>query len=102
MIRRPPRSTLFPYTTLFRSAGRPLAAPLHRLDEGSDRVVAELAVPLVHERGADAFLLGERSEEHTSELQSQSNLVCRLLLEKKKKKQNKTTHSQHHQSQHML
>src|SRR2546430_13489399 len=69
MIRRPPRSTLFPYTTLFRSALE-LAArdlPLHQLA----RVLAELRQ------------LG-RSEEHTSELQSQSNLVCRLLLEKKK------------------
>src|SRR5438270_9160267 len=70
MIRRPPRSTLFPYTTLFRS-------------------------PLIHGRavapegpGATATLnKSRRSEEHTSELQSQSNLVCRLLLEKKKKKQ---------------
>src|SRR2546426_4198322 len=74
MIRRPPRSTLFPYTTLFRSrhAGRPGArarAPLPRQPEGQG--------------------LGERSEEHTSELQSPCNLVCRLLLEKKKKK--KTT-----------
>src|SRR2546430_3339561 len=65
MIRRPPRSTLFPYTTLFRSlAGDvPGAGPLHL-----DDVCAQP---------------GERSEEHTSELQSQSNLVCRLLLEKK-------------------
>src|SRR2546430_3646452 len=69
MIRRPPRSTLFPYTTLFRSPGRPDARRL-----GPARQVAR-------------FLEGEtvprRSEEHTSELQSQSNLVCRLLLEKK-------------------
>src|SRR2546430_3327789 len=71
MIRRPPRSTLFPYTTLFRS-GRPARAA--HLPPGS----AALAT-----RGADA--LRGRSEEHTSELQSQSNLVCRLLLEKKKK-----------------
>src|SRR5688572_32441483 len=69
MIRRPPRSTLFPYTTLFRSA--PIAGAL------SDRI------------GGRPFLAGGlalqaiRSEEHTSELQSQSNLVCRLLLEKK-------------------
>src|SRR2546430_13736872 len=67
MIRRPPRSTLFPYTTLFRSLSKALSD-----DE-----------PLV--RGAAAWALGNyRSEEHTSELQSQSNLVCRLLLEKKK------------------
>src|SRR2546427_2187120 len=75
MIRRPPRSTLFPYTTLFRSD-------------------AALAVGLRIARGAhDACGLlgrvhhGHRSEEHTSELQSQSNLVCRLLLEKKKQKE---------------
>src|SRR2546430_8138653 len=72
MIRRPPRSTLFPYTTLFRS--RPLAQLL------AD-VVAEPAAA-----GRDRHLVRlRRSEEHTSELQSQSNLVCRLLLEKKKK-----------------
>src|SRR2546430_10333828 len=77
MIRRPPRSTLFPYTTLFRSLtvgedieGR-LAVPLSMIDPGGI------------ERPSDVG----RSEEHTSELQSQSNLVCRLLLEKKKKKQ---------------
>src|SRR2546430_15897801 len=70
MIRRPPRSTLFPYTTLFRS---------HR-----DRRVGARQLFLVDDP-VDAAL--ERSEEHTSELQSQSNLVCRLLLEKKKKKQ---------------
>src|SRR2546430_5993372 len=69
MIRRPPRSTLFPYTTLFRSAV-------------GDVVEPEAAVAL--ERGAEHPHLAERSEEHTSELQSQSNLVCRLLLEKKK------------------
>src|SRR2546430_7896902 len=72
MIRRPPRSTLFPYTTLFRSA-RP---PVRRLSAPS---------PEIHRawirRSSHAIA---RSEEHTSELQSQSNLVCRLLLEKKK------------------
>src|SRR2546430_5484243 len=70
MIRRPPRSTLFPYTTLFRSQ-----AACHKLGyrEGD----------LPHTEQAAR----ERSEEHTSELQSQSNLVCRLLLEKKKKRQ---------------
>src|SRR2546426_2948219 len=70
MIRRPPRSTLFPYTTLFRS--------LARLAPDSQNFVV---IPLLQ----DFFLLG-RSEEHTSELQSPCNLVCRLLLEKKKKK----------------
>src|SRR5688572_30951405 len=75
MIRRPPRSTLFPYTTLFRSHGR-------RCSEDRTRVhPPQRAAP--DGRRPD-FSLG-RSEEHTSELQSQSNLVCRLLLEKKKK-----------------
>src|SRR2546430_11785795 len=70
MIRRPPRSTLFPYTTLFRSAGR-------RPDGGR--------AWRPRRDGADDIGLPQaRSEEHTSELQSQSNLVCRLLLEKKK------------------
>src|SRR2546430_8514608 len=79
MIRRPPRSTLFPYTTLFRSRRRHVAAEL--------RVEAAYEVDArIRERGdqVEARRRG-RSEEHTSELQSQSNLVCRLLLEKKKK-----------------
>src|SRR5438270_7755346 len=67
MIRRPPRSTLFPYTTLFRSSARRAALEELRWCEGLSRQ-----------------LWRRRSEEHTSELQSQSNLVCRLLLEKKK------------------
>src|SRR2546430_6806393 len=85
MIRRPPRSTLFPYTTLFRSES--LA---HRLVDPTLLLGVALGIELVD--GDDALGPagdeGERSEEHTSELQSQSNLVCRLLLEKKKKKQN--------------
>src|SRR5256885_8362505 len=77
MIRRPPRSTLFPYTTLFRSPGK--AAQAFAPGWGHHRLG-----PL-HQRKA-ALLLGRgRSEEHTSELQSPCNLVCRLLLEKKKK-----------------
>src|SRR5688572_32337982 len=95
MIRRPPRSTLFPYTTLFRSetaAGSKIkkegGVPDLRLMPTPD-ILAELGA-----RDAGCVLVGfaaeTRSEEHTSELQSQSNLVCRLLLEKKKKK-NKTT-----------
>src|SRR2546430_8080855 len=75
MIRRPPRSTLFPYTTLFRSR-------LRRL--GDDRVVAEVVGRVGLDR-TQPVPHSHRSEEHTSELQSQSNLVCRLLLEKKKK-----------------
>src|SRR2546430_12201835 len=75
MIRRPPRSTLFPYTTLFRSRAR---APRHISNRQATigRRIADRIAPCNH----------GRSEEHTSELQSQSNLVCRLLLEKKKKK----------------
>src|SRR5690349_22725155 len=81
MIRRPPRSTLFPYTTLFRSIRR---APRRRR-QGSDRRVrrVDLRPALVAE--------AERSEEHTSELQSRRDLVCRLLLEKKKKKKKERT-----------
>src|SRR2546427_1755590 len=98
MIRRPPRSTLFPYTTLFRShfvswtkryfglgsmTATPAASPSvfvdpsHRYAVRTSRYNDERTVPLA--------LVNVRSEEHTSELQSQSNLVCRLLLEKKKK-----------------
>src|SRR5438093_6408196 len=93
MIRPPPLSTLFPYTTLFRSR---LAVA---------RVVAAAAVVVGHERGAarhrlhrrhaEALVPGRaRSEEHTSELQSLTNLVCRLLLEKKKKIQSEKPNSQ--------
>src|SRR2546426_6601135 len=90
MIRRPPRSTLFPYTTLFRSQRRrkrqPLALEPRDADVAEDDGVHEDDVGHDHERGqARAELGGERSEEHTSELQSPCNLVCRLLLEKKKK-----------------
>src|SRR2546427_9407565 len=85
MIRRPPRSTLFPYTTLFRSAVRGLLlAALAQKDDflRSAERIAGLERP---SNGGDSFCRAqERSEEHTSELQSQSNLVCRLLLEKKK------------------
>src|SRR2546430_3461549 len=97
MIRRPPRSTLFPYTTLFRSRRRrsgdqdppAVVAPLDafgslqpvQLDR-RQLLVAALADAVDQRNGRDPLL---RSEEHTSELQSQSNLVCRLLLEKKNK-----------------
>src|SRR2546427_2666134 len=93
MIRRPPRSTLFPYTTLFRS--RTVARRRDDPDVRGDRAVrprdrdVELHVVVNSEAlvlDAHARQRGQRSEEHTSELQSQSNLVCRLLLEKKKKK----------------
>src|SRR5688572_32521797 len=91
MIRRPPRSTLFPYTTLFRS--RPGAGLADPAGVGLRRHgVAEVleGVEDLHGAVLDAVLVaGSRSEEHTSELQSQSNLVCRLLLEKKKNTNNK-------------
>src|SRR3712207_9374565 len=89
MIRRPPRSTLFPYTTLFRSRRvQEIGAPTLVIHGSADRYVPvsnayalARAVP-----GAELRVLDGRSEEHTSELQSRQYLVCRLLLEKKKKK----------------
>src|SRR2546430_7101451 len=75
MIRRPPRSTLFPYTTLFRSASAGGSRSSHR-DAGEKLASGSRREPRTPRQS-------ERSEEHTSELQSQSNLVCRLLLEKK-------------------
>src|SRR2546421_7777391 len=98
MIRRPPRSTLFPYTTLFRSAGGRRRAPLGRFDgqepgahaapcvPQSRRVLRQALSGLGRRRRGRAGL-ARRSEEHTSELQSRSDLVCRLLLEKKKKRE---------------
>src|SRR2546430_6211572 len=98
MIRRPPRSTLFPYTTLFRS-GVPInvKCPVMKHTVDGYRAVKDLADSLGATVQFDLVLAGKndgnldpvqhRSEEHTSELQSQSNLVCRLLLEKKKKNQ---------------
>src|SRR2546430_12567810 len=87
MIRRPPRSTLFPYTTLFRSGADRGAAPLRApCDAGRlERRLAARPGAAMDKRPAGAGALAGRSEEHTSELQSQSNLVCRLLLEKKNK-----------------
>src|SRR3712207_8796244 len=82
MIRRPPRSTLFPYTTLFRSAG------LMAYGAGMSRDFLASFLPAVHVAGALCIVAALRSEEHTSELQSRQYLVCRLLLEKKKKKMN--------------
>src|SRR5256886_5839154 len=88
MIRRPPRSTLFPYTTLFRSVELQLLWHRSRpslLENGEDVFLAHDQIFLVIELHLGTGVLPEeRSEEHTSELQSQSNLVCRLLLEKKK------------------
>src|SRR2546422_8416134 len=96
MIRRPPRSTLFPYTTLFRSHGWPPPRP----PRGADALlelgvfaedVLEFRKPELNRKRNH---LGVRSEEHTSELQSRLHLVCRLLLEKKKKE---TQHQAHRQ-----
>src|SRR5688572_31868356 len=92
MIRRPPRSTLFPYTTLFRSG---MVMGYNRIGSSTSRLRARASIaansvptqenPTVPDNRSPAINSGlSRSEEHTSELQSQSNLVCRLLLEKKK------------------
>src|SRR2546428_5821369 len=88
MIRRPPRSTLFPYTTLFRSKTRSLAR--------RSRCVIVTQRPNIKGSGSAAFRSRRRSEEHTSELQSRSDLVCRLLLEKKKKKKQDHPSTTHH------
>src|SRR2546430_11760494 len=83
MIRRPPRSTLFPYTTLFRSLlAFWVGAPVLLVTIAG--VVLAMTFLLRYAVAVPALVLENRSEEHTSELQSQSNLVCRLLLEKKK------------------
>src|SRR2546422_2569245 len=100
MIRRPPRSTLFPYTTLFRSdpghvGPAPVAPRRERLDRDGVTRQGQAAVQVLvahrerRDRGRriDDLQLVDRSEEHTSELQSRLHLVCRLLLEKKKKDQ---------------
>src|SRR5690349_23341909 len=84
MIRRPPRSTLFPYTTLFRSSLRSASASSCR--------TRSRVIPMIRPISSSDF--GSRSEEHTSELQSRRDLVCRLLLEKKKKKKKKKPTSQ--------
>src|SRR3989449_7558942 len=88
MIRRPPRSTLFPYTTLFRSQlqslGLRVAQPFRHVLDREARILQQ-AVRVQHPRRGE-----ERSEEHTSELQSRLHLVCRLLLEKKKKNETPT------------
>src|SRR5689334_24798262 len=86
MIRRPPRSTLFPYTTLFRSR-----LILGRVPRVSCYQVCPFKIEALGGPLPEINLFPDRSEEHTSELQSQFHLVCRLLLEKKKK--NKTNHS---------
>src|SRR2546430_13631131 len=85
MIRRPPRSTLFPYTTLFRSREGELHPARAVLQPAGREVSSDCSDAALAEARRRVMIAGvERSEEHTSELQSQSNLVCRLLLEKKK------------------
>src|SRR2546430_8689303 len=101
MIRRPPRSTLFPYTTLFRSAADAIRLvadvglhpdfPASELERVRQTYLRGLAVARSRPQTIADVVLDRRSEEHTSELQSQSNLVCRLLLEKKKQ----TIHQSH-------
>src|SRR5205809_4651071 len=90
MIRRPPRSTLFPYTTLFRSERRPWSRHTAQVEE---------PWPAAGVRPGPSRV--SRSEEHTSELQSRLHLVCRLLLEKKKKK-NKTKKTTKHKNTHRI
>src|SRR2546427_8465826 len=91
MIRRPPRSTLFPYTTLFRSSRLSEASATSLMCRG--RLSTPVCSPLGPILKPNLVAITTRSEEHTSELQSQSNLVCRLLLEKKKKKTNKHSYT---------
>src|SRR5437868_12110672 len=91
LIRRPPRSTLFPYTTLFRSVSGAATSPMAKASGPS----LSMIVPLPWAR---AITVRVRSEEHTSELQSRFDLVCRLLLEKKNKRSNVLTHIHYKQS----
>src|SRR2546425_9351805 len=95
MIRRPPRSTLFPYTTLFRSI------QIRRAMPGEANALTKIAHAAKRHWGYPANWIAhwkDRSEEHTSELQSLAYLVCRLLLEKKKKKKKKTLGNHTHQT----
>src|SRR2546430_6947794 len=95
MIRRPPRSTLFPYTTLFRSVAGLLEVQTGIYSSHSDYNNVTIDSGATLDLTADITVSGNRSEEHTSELQSQSNLVCRLLLEKKKKHINTSANLPH-------
>src|SRR5256885_13161258 len=91
MIRRPPRSTLFPYTTLFRSQSEQVGAQCRRLQQATRRLLCPR-----HQKALRGQWRRRRSEEHTSELQSPCNLVCRLLLEKKKKIKAKNSANNYH------
>src|SRR5690242_20909205 len=98
MIRRPPRSTLFPYTTLFRSPDQ--ESKIQDVNGGGARVgwyrKATQEFEIDYDSGSKIDSIRLRSEEHTSELQSHVNLVCRLLLEKKKKKKKNKNEKQKH------
>src|SRR2546422_7815996 len=94
MIRRPPRSTLFPYTTLFRSGEEDRRTGAYLRIHTTSADAADAVVQQLDDRGVD------RSEEHTSELQSRLHLVCRLLLEKKKKKQRHSKKTKHETQNH--
>src|SRR5690349_23529129 len=94
MIRRPPRSTLFPYTTLFRSIRTPRGKGKSNGSLHTTKPV-DLVVGLMHEMLIRNERLDPRSEEHTSELQSRRDLVCRLLLEKKKKETEREVIDEH-------
>src|SRR2546421_8647368 len=95
MIRRPPRSTLFPYTTLFRSRPRSCAGRCRSSNRQPSDLQSLGLLRRMRMRGVGVDLqLAQRSEEHTSELQSRSDLVCRLLLEKKKNKTHTTSRSE--------
>src|SRR5262245_62841042 len=99
MFRRPPTSTLFPYTTLFRSDGYEVARRIRADNPGPRPAIVALTGWGQEQDRRDARAAGfdhHRSEEHTSELQSLRHLVCRLLLEKKKKKKNTTVNSNNH------
>src|SRR2546422_4166148 len=100
MIRRPPRSTLFPYTTLFRSRRRvgPRGTPDRTLVDVDDLVDQVEPFQPVVRAGHHLGTVEVRSEEHTSELQSRLHLVCRLLLEKKKNKRQIQTARQHNKT----
>src|SRR5438067_5509244 len=96
MIRRPPRSTLFPYTTLFRSLVNGILWALDKPISKSEKTAAASDLPdaIKNAKGIDS-VVETRSEEHTSELQSRFDLVCRLLLEKKKKKKKPFVRNKH-------
>src|SRR2546430_5952721 len=101
MIRRPPRSTLFPYTTLFRSKNfhqmNTRDIDTMGLSNDQENLLSDKDFKIIVDEVNDLIF---RSEEHTSELQSQSNLVCRLLLEKKKQRYHTRSCSRHHDTKH--